>query len=65
MEALLDDRAGDAAAWRCRLTGTCWFWLHKEPRSVFWAAYMVAGRKFAYVTWSVRLLVLGVVAGLV
>ncbi|WP_410813524.1 Pycsar system effector family protein [Micromonospora sp. 067-2] len=30
-----------------------------------WAAHMVASRKFAYVTWSIRLLVLGVLAWLV
>lgn len=30
-----------------------------------WAAHMVASRKFSYVTWSIRLLVLGVLAWLV
>ncbi|WP_329008582.1 DUF5706 domain-containing protein [Micromonospora rifamycinica] len=30
-----------------------------------WAAHMVASRKFAYVTWSIRLLVIGVLAWLV
>ncbi|MEU4338836.1 hypothetical protein AB0F59_30010 [Micromonospora lupini] len=30
-----------------------------------WAAHMVASRKFAYVTWAIRLLVLGVLAWLV